>query len=56
LHAAIAAKRFREDLYFRLNVATVILPPLRERGAGLPSLIQHFLKLYGDRLGRPRAC
>jgi len=53
LHAAIAAKRFREDLYFRLNVATVILPPLRERSAGLPSLIQHFLKLYGDRLGRP---
>jgi aliphatic sulfonates family ABC transporter substrate-binding protein len=53
LHAAIAAKRFREDLYFRLNVATVILPPLRERCAGLPSLIQHFLKLYGDRLGRP---
>jgi len=53
LHAAIAAKRFREDLYFRLNVATVILPPLRERKAGLPRLIQHFLKLYGDRLGRP---
>ena len=53
LHAAIAAKRFREDLYFRLNVATVILPPLRERGAGLPALVQHFLKFYSERLGRP---
>lgn len=53
LHAAIAEKRFREDLYFRLNVATVILPPLRERVAGLPILIQHFLRLYADRHGRP---
>lgn len=53
LHNAIAEKRFREDLYFRLNVATVMLPPLRERKAGLQTLVQHFLKLYGDRLGRP---
>lgn len=53
LHTAIAEKRFREDLYFRLNVATVMLPPLRERKAGLQTLVQHFLKLYGDRLGRP---
>ncbi len=53
LHNAIAEKRFREDLYFRLNVATVMLPPLRERKAGLQTLVQHFLQLYGDRLGRP---
>lgn len=53
LHNAIAEKRFREDLYFRLNVATVMLPPLRERKSGLQNLVQHFLKLYGDRLGRP---
>jgi aliphatic sulfonates family ABC transporter substrate-binding protein len=50
---AITEKKFREDLYFRLNVATIILPPLRERKAGLPLLAAHFLKLYGDRLGRP---
>jgi DNA-binding NtrC family response regulator/ABC-type nitrate/sulfonate/bicarbonate transport system substrate-binding protein len=53
LHSAITEKRFREDLYFRLNVATIMLPPLRERQSGLPILIRHFLKLYGDRLGRP---
>ncbi len=54
LHAAITAKRFREDLYFRLNVATVMLPPLRERRASLPILAEHFLKLYGTRHGRPQ--
>ena len=53
LHSAIAEKRFREDLYFRLNVATITLPPLRERKGALPILAQHFVKLYGDRLGRP---
>jgi DNA-binding NtrC family response regulator len=53
LHAAIAEKRFREDLYFRLNIATITLPPLRERKAALPALVQHFVTLYGDRLGRP---
>jgi DNA-binding NtrC family response regulator len=53
LRAAISEKRFREDLYFRLNVATVQLPPLRDRQAALPILVQHFVKLFGDRLGRP---
>ena len=46
-------KRFREDLYFRLNVATIHLPPLRDRPGDIESLAQYFLNLYNTRLGRP---
>ena len=52
LHSAIAEKRFREDLYFRLNLATIILPPLRERKDNLHALAQHFLRLHGEGAGR----
>ena len=54
LTQAIKDKRFREDLFFRLNVATVTLPPLRQRCEDIPVLAQHFLRLYSRRLGRPQ--
>jgi len=44
---------FREDLYFRVNVITVFLPPLRERREDIPLLLQHFLEHYSLRMNRP---
>lgn len=44
---------FREDLYFRLNVITIALPPLRERGDDVLLLIQHFARKFASGLGKP---
>ncbi len=53
LEALIAADRFRSDLYYRLNVIAVRIPPLRERPEDLIPLTAHFLEKHGARLGRP---
>jgi transcriptional regulator with PAS, ATPase and Fis domain len=41
--------KFREDLWFRLNVVRIVVPPLRERRGDVPLLVQYFLKKYNDR-------
>jgi len=44
---------FREDLYYRLKIIEVHFPPLRERPDDIPLLVDHFVKTYSDRLGKP---
>ena len=53
LETAILEKQFREDLYFRLSVVVITLPPLRQRREDIPELVLHFLQKYGAELGHP---
>ncbi len=52
LEALVRDGRFREDLYYRINVVTIPLPPLRERREDLPMLIDHFLRAFADKNGK----
>ena len=54
LKAEVDAYRFREDLFFRLNVVHMALPPLRERPEDIPLLATHFLKKYAQDVGRAK--
>lgn len=51
LNTLVAEKKFRADLYYRLSVAAIPLPPLRERKEDLPLLVGHFLERIGPRVG-----
>ena len=53
LERAVKERRFREDLYYRLNVVSIQLPPLRERKEDLPVLVDHFLSKYAGELKKP---
>ena len=53
LEADVRAGRFREDLFFRLNVVTLMVPPLRSRPADIDALADHFVRKYSDSNGIP---
>jgi Response regulator containing CheY-like receiver, AAA-type ATPase, and DNA-binding domains len=53
LKELIKHDQFREDLFYRLNVISILVPDLRERPEDIPILIDHFVKKYGEQFGKP---
>ena len=53
LEKMISEKRFREDLFYRLNIVPIRVPPLRERKDDIPLLTEHFLKRFSEKMGKP---
>ena len=54
LSTEVDRQRFRADLYYRLNVVSLHVPPLRERPEAIPHFIDHFLEIYRQRFNRPK--